>query len=64
MSARPSPSLQRQPPARQGAAAPTLADLARRVQALGPDHRNPELFREHKAEIVHELRKLARSTRQ
>lgn len=40
--------------------ADTLADLARRVRRLRPDHRDPEHFHEEKSEIEHALRKLAR----
>ncbi len=36
-----------------------LADLARRVSRLRPDHRKPEQFHEDKSEIVAALRRLA-----
>ena len=38
----------------------TLADLARRVARLGPDHRDPERYHLEKSEIVAELRRMAR----
>lgn len=38
-----------------------LADLARRVQRLAPDHRDPERWHCEKSEIAAELRRLARN---
>ena len=40
----------------------TLARLARTVERLGPSHRDPERFHLDKAEVVQELRSLARLT--
>lgn len=37
----------------------TLADLARRVQRLSPDRRDPEKYHCEKSEIAAELRRLA-----
>lgn len=42
----------------------TLADLARRVQRLSPDRRDPERYHAEKSEIAAELRRLARDTEQ
>jgi len=42
--------------------ADTLATLARRVQRLVPSHRDPERCHEEKSEIVHALRRLARTS--
>ena len=43
------------------ALADDLAELARDVQRLAPDHRNPELFHELKSEIADRLRRAARN---
>jgi hypothetical protein len=39
-----------------------LARIARTVERLGPSHRDPERFHIDKAEVVQELRSLARRT--
>lgn len=39
-----------------------LARIARTVERLGPSHRDPERFHLDKAEVVQELRSLARRT--
>lgn len=44
------------------AAPADLEDLARRVDRLSPDHRDPERFHLDRSDIVAELRLLARST--
>jgi hypothetical protein len=41
--------------------AEVLADLARRLDRLRPDHRDPERFHIEKDEIAFELRRLARA---
>lgn len=38
-----------------------LFEIARRVERNLPSHRNPEAFHAEKSEIVHDLRRLARS---
>ncbi|MEE3502614.1 hypothetical protein [Acidiphilium acidophilum] len=38
-----------------------LADLARRVQRLAPDRRDPERYHAEKSEIAAELRRIARN---
>ncbi|WP_198365121.1 hypothetical protein [Roseomonas sp. KE0001] len=38
-----------------------IEDLARRLSRLCPSHRDPEAFHIEKAELVHALRRLARS---
>lgn len=40
-----------------------LEDLAERVSRLSPDRRDPEQFHMEKAEVAHELRRLARAWR-
>lgn len=37
-----------------------IAELARRIRCLCPNHRDPQKFHEEKSDIEHELRKLAR----
>ena len=37
-----------------------LHDLARRVQQLSPDRRDPEHFHLEKSDVAHQMRKLAR----
>ena len=37
-----------------------LQELARRVERLRPDHRDPHRFHEEKSEIAYELTQLAR----
>ncbi len=49
-------------PGRLTPIAETLADIASRLRCLAPDHRDPERFHLDKAELVHELRALARRT--
>jgi hypothetical protein len=44
----------------EASAAERLVEIANRVQRLGPNHRDPELFHAEKSEIVHELRHLSR----
>ena len=43
------------------AIAADLAELARDVQRLAPDHQNPELFHELKSDIADRLRRAARN---
>jgi hypothetical protein len=40
--------------------ADTLRTLASRLQRLAPSHRDPEKYHVEKAELVHDLRLLAR----
>jgi hypothetical protein len=47
-------------PGRREVDAEFFSELARRIERLRPDHRDPHRFHEEKSEIAHELTKLAR----
>ncbi len=55
MIASPPPSPPRPTPARESDTAPSLSDLARRIEKLAPDRRDPERHHCEKSEIVHAL---------
>ncbi|SPF81932.1 hypothetical protein [Pseudoprimorskyibacter insulae] len=51
--------MQRSEPETRCKPSDQLADLARRIRRLCPDHRDPHRFHEEKSEIAYELSQLA-----